>query len=317
MRYGLALVLLLLVAAFMWRSPTVLVQTQEEGSPSSYQVSSKQTATQQALSASSEFRTGQEERIAMQIQQQAEQFKTLYKQAKNSKQGNLQPWLEKLWRQCKFEKDADCKATLQKLAEFLTATELQWLTQAVENFDQYYVEMTELSLSNDMTAQQRFSVLSQIREKHFIEQTDDVFGLEHSYAQYQFDYDYLRQVEASQLTVEQRMKALDRLQAKTNFGDSQNDLIGPDSQYQQALSLIEDLPEQERLEWQSKLRTKYFGDAAEEVAAYEQRMQDQQQQQQNYKQALEALKQRADSLGGINSPAYQQELTAIRQQLFN
>lgn len=312
MRYVLALAVLLGTVIY-WQSPTVLVNSNTTVDQPSNQVVFKQTAVVN----NPEFTEGEGERLRIQFQQQAEQFKALFKQAQQNKQGNIQPWLEKVWHQCSLNGEAGCQEFLKSLAEFLTKEEQQWLAQALESFGQYYAEMTEMTLSNDMTAQQRFASIEHIRAKHFSEQTNAVFGLEHAYAEYQFDYDYLRTVEAAQLTVEQRLEALDKLREKAQLGDSKKELLGPDKAYQEALSLLQDLPEEERQKWQAQLREKYFADEAAEVAAYEQRQQQQQQQQLTYQQALEALKQHADSLGGINSPQYQQELQALRQQLFN
>lgn len=316
MRYVLVFAALL-VAAVIWQSPSVLVEVGSEPQASAEQPAQPANSTNSEMTINPEKRTGQKARAAAQAEQQAQRFKSLLNKAQQNQQGNIQPWLEKLWRQCSTAEDADCEATLALLAPYLNASQQQWLEQALHNFGQYHGEMTELTLSHDMSAQQRFNVLAQIREKHFEEQTQAVFGLEHSYAQYQFDYDYLKQVEAPQLSVEQRLDALNELQQQAHLGERQDELIGPDRRYQQALSLLEDLPEDEKRQWQEQLRAKYFGDEADAVAAYEQRQQAQRQQQQDYQQALEALQERAEDLGGINSPAYQQELSAIRARLFD
>lgn len=315
MRYVLALALLL-GAAVYWQSPKVLVNSSEE-TPSTINSSSSTAALAVNDVTELEFSESKRVRLQMQYKQQAEQFQALLKQAQKNQQGNIQPWLKKVWHQCSVKDEKACQRFLENLSPYLTSTEQHWLTQAIENFGQYYAEMTELTLSNGMTAQQRFESIEHIRAKHFNEQTNAVFGLEHAYAEYQFNVDYLRKVEASQLSAQQRLDALEQLRKDTQLGNNKEELLGPDKAYQEAVSLLHDLPKNERKKWQAQLRQQYFGDEAEKVAAYEKRQQEQQQQQLNYQQALEQLKQRADSLGGINSSQYQQELQALRQHFFN
>lgn len=260
---------------------------------------------------------GEQERERIMLEEQAHELQRLLGEAERLGRGNVQRWLEPYWRKCKAAGAQACAKMLQDLAPFLTPQQMKWLASALENFGTYHDEMSGLTMSTrTQTPRQRYEAIKQLRLKHFGAQSDALFGRQDQFAEYQFSYDYLRSVEASQLGAEQRLAALEKLRQPLQLGEDQRDLLGPDASYRQAVDLLQDLPQEQQDQWRDKLRQQYFGEKAEEVAVYEERQAEQKKQQQNYQQALGELQKRWAAKGGVNSQGYQQELEVLRRESF-
>ena len=306
--------LLLAAVTFWWQQPAAVVV--DNGSPVAVASAAAQTGAATQILTTGEAAQSAAERQRLQHEQRARQLQELLAEARTSGQGNAQRWLENIWRECNNAGATQCAELQAALAEFLSSEEQQWLQTALDNFTDYHREMSELTLSTDWTPRQRYETIQQVRQQHFGEQSKTLFGREDAFAHYQFQYDYLRSVEAQHLSAEQRLQALAQLQQGLQLGDDRNDLLGPDALYRQAVSLLQDLPPQQQEQWRQRLREQYFGEQAADVAVYEERREQQQLQQQTYQQELQALQQRWQKNGGLNSPGYQQELQALRQRVF-
>ncbi len=320
MRLFITAGLLLAAVTFWWQQPAAVVLQQDPATlAANAGTSMSGSAGSSAAVAGSnngEAQMGEEERQRVQSEQRARELQQLLNDAATTGQGNAQRWLEALWRECMAAGADDCAALQAALAEYLTPEQQQWLQTALENFTDYHRDMSQLTLSTEWTPQQRYEAVHTLRQQHFGEQTAALFGREDAFANYQFQYDYLRSVEAQHLSVEQRLQALAQLQQGLQLGEDRADLLGPDAQYRQAVELLQDLPLQQQEQWRQQLREQYFGEQAAEVAAYEERREQQQLQQQTYQQELQALQQHWQQNGGLNSPGYQQELQALRQRVF-
>lgn len=238
-----------------------------------------------------EHADSQQVRRQLGLENQASEFKQLLVQASKQGQSNMQAWLEPMWRKCQHLEPSGCAQWLEDLSAHLSADELLWLQQALANFNSYQTEMQSYTANQDKNTAEKLADLKRIREHYLADQSDAIFGLEHNYADYQLQYEELKQSNGS-LSVEQRLERLQKLQNNTQLGALADDLLGPDAQYQQALGMLGDIPEKERQQWQQQLRERYFGEQAEQVAQYERKQQQQQVQQQSYQQQLQALQQR-------------------------
>lgn len=293
------------------QAPSVTVQFAAEYSDVAEQPSNQ---PERVGYAQQEYLESQQQRLQIDAQKQAGFLQSLLAEAKKLGQGNLQSWLEPMWRQCQYLGVSGCAQWLEDISAQLSAGDAAWLKQALANFASYQEEVQQYTANADKSAAEKLADLKQLREHHLGNQTDAIFGLEHNYADYQLQYAELKQSNAS-LTVEERLERLQSLQDNTQLGALADDLLGPDAQYQQALGMLDDIPEQERQQWQQQLRERYFGEQAEQVAQYERKQQQQQAQQQSYQQQLQALQQRWQ--GQLDSAGYQQELQALRQQMFS
>ena len=237
-----------------------------------------------------------------------------YRLQRQQTPGNLQAWLEQLWRHCQVQSAERCQQQLQGLAAFLSAAEMAELQALLLDYQHYQQQLGQLILSTEMSPQQRFAEIKALREQTFGEQSEQLFGQEHQFAKHQFKLDEFQQLTAPGLSVEQRLNKLNELQQQS--GIHAEGLIGPDHSYQQALLLIQDLPEQEKAEWQDKLRQQYFGADAAKVAAYEQQQQENQRQMLAYQQALHQLNQRFTALKSqLDAQTWQQQYADALQQL--
>lgn len=309
---------IVLVAAYLsWPSANVVIQTpwNEQGVNNSSNTGD--THAHVSLEGITERMQSEKERQTHVLEQQANEFKHHLLLVNQQGQGNMQAWLEPIWRQCQQLGHSGCAQWQDEMAQFLTAEEQHWLAQALANFNNYQQEMQSYTADASKSTVQRFNELKQLREHYLGEQSEAIFGLENNFSDYQFQYDELRQ-QASSFSVEERMQRLQELHSKAALGNLQQELLGADTQYQQALNMLDGLSAEEQQQWRKKLQQQYFGDKAEEVARYEERQQQHQIQQQSYQQALEQLQQRWQSqTDGLNSQGYQQELQALRARMFN
>lgn len=237
-----------------------------------------------------------------------------YRQQRQQTPGNLQAWLDQLWQQCQVQSTERCQQQLHGLAAFLSAAEMAELKALLLDYQHYQQQLGQLTLSTAISPQQRFAEIKALREQTFGEKSEQLFGQEHQFAEHQFKLDEFQQLTAPGLSVEARLNKLNQLQQQS--GIQAEGLIGPDHSYQQALQLIQDLPEQEKAEWQDKLRQQYFGADAAKVAAYELQQQKNQQQMLAYQQALQQLEQQFAALKPqLDAQSWQQQYAEALQQL--
>lgn len=297
---------IVLLAAFLsWPvADLVQVQTTENHSAQPADIS---------LLPSYEAEQSQVERLFMQRQQEAQTLSQQLMIAKQQGAGNMQKWLEQAWKNCQRMGVAACEKWQQILAEHLSPNEQLWLSQALQNYTSYQQEMQSFHLDETVASEERYQQIKQLRERYLAEKTQDIFGQEDQYAQYQFAYAKLQKNSAN-FDVEERLAQLEKLQSQAKLGELKEQLLGPDTQYQQALNLLSDLSEAEQQQWRTKLQERYFGDKAKDIAVYEAQQQAHRQQQLNYQQQLQVLQQRWQ--GQLNSLGYQQALQVLRDEAF-
>lgn len=253
-------------------------------------VKPKQSKAEPSQDALSEAAHSTEERRRQALTKLADEYRQLRAQTP----GNLQAWLEQLWRLCQAENTERCEQRLADLAQGLTAEEMLELKKLLAAYQQYQQQLGQLIMSTDLSPQQRFAEIKALREQVFGEQTETMFGQEHQFAEHQFRLDDFQQIEAAGLSVEQRLAKLNQLQQQS--GIQSEGLLGPDQAYQQALRLLSDLPQAEQAQWQDKLRQQYFGDQAQQVKAYEHQQRQHQQKMLAYQEALQQLEARFAAL---------------------
>ena len=246
-------------------------------------IKTEQSNAQPSQDALSEAAHSTEERRLQALTKLADEYRQLRAQTP----GNLQAWLEQLWRLCQAENTERCEQRLADLAQGLTAEEMLELKKLLAAYQQYQQQLGQLVMSTDLSPQQRFAEIKALRELVFGEQTETMFGQEHQFAEHQFKLDDFQQIEAAGLSVEQRLAKLNQLQQQS--GIQSEGLLGPDQAYQQALRLLSDLPQAEQAQWQDKLRQQYFGDQAQQVKAYEHQQRQHQQKMLAYQEALQQL----------------------------
>ena len=249
-------------------------------------VKTEQSNAQPSQDALSEAAHSTEERRLQALTKLADEYRQLRAQTP----GNLQAWLEQLWRLCQAENTERCELRLADLAQGLTAEEMLELKKLLAAYQQYQQQLGQLIMSTDLSPQQRFAEIKALREQVFGEHTETMFGQEHQFAEHQFKLDDFQQIEAAGLSVEQRLAKLNQLQQQS--GIQSEGLLGPDQAYQQALRLLSDLPQAEQAQWQDKLRQQYFGDQAQQVKAYEHQQRQHQQKMLAYQEALQQLEAR-------------------------
>ncbi len=209
-----------------------------------------------------------------------------YRSLLNQRPGNLQQWLDQLWQLCKELVQPACQQELHGLSSQLSAAEMTELKQLLADYGRYQQQMAALQLSTDLTLQARLTEIRQLRQDIFAELTEILFGREHQFASYQSAFNDL-QSNAGQLTIPDRLAQLSHLQQQ--LGETDQSLIGPDLLYQQAVTLLQDLPAAERQQWQQQLREQFFGEQAAGIAAFEQQQQQLAMQRLSYQQELATL----------------------------
>lgn len=311
-RYLILPIMIALAVLFLEPSVSILESSTKLQTQSAPTLQTNSTAQPQ-----SEFSADKEQRRKMTAETHSEEFKQLFVQASKMQQGNMQAWLQRFWANCKRQGLADCEALITQMAKQLSSSQMHWLRQALANYDAYQQAMPEQQQSLSQPFAERLELITQLRTQYFGDQTALVFGDEHRFAQYQIDLDNLHQ-SSSHYDVTERLERLQALQQDFKVSDNRDALISADSQYQTALSLLSDLPESERKQWQEKLRNQYFGDQAAEVAAYEQQQQQHKNQQLSYQQALQQLNEIwQHQPEGFNSAGYRQALQELRERIFN
>lgn len=321
------LMLLVVTALFWWQPPAASDLTTDVPSPAPAPAAQRAPATTVTTAASptkgattmavlpeEESAVSTRERQAEQLRQQVSEYRRL----RQAQPGNLQAWLDRLWQQC-MGVDASACRPLAEMASELSSAELTELQRLLENYQQYQQQLSQLTMSTDLTSLQRFEQVKSLRQQVFGALTDTLFGQEHQYAAYQFAVQALQHNEAPNLSVLQRLDKLSQLQQQLQGAEP--GLISPDSAYQQALLLLQDLPPSERADWQQQLRTRYFGKDAAAVEAFESLQQQQQIRMQAYQADLQqlerhfaALKTQQDEISWQQH--YAQALTALRLKHF-
>jgi hypothetical protein len=321
------LMLLAVSAIFWWQPPAangLLTELAAEPSAPTKQHKPATTATTTAqptqgaatlpLMPEEESTVSIRERQTELVRQQVSEYRRL----RQIEPGNLQAWLDRLWQQCRDIAVSQCQP-LADLASELSVTELAELQLLLQSYQQYQQQLSQLTMSTDLTALQRFEQVKTLRQQLFGALTENLFGQEHQFASYQFAVQDLRQHEAPNMSVSQRLDQLRQLQQQLQSAES--GLLSPDSAYQQALLLLGDLPPDERADWQQQLRTHYFGKDAAAVAAFETLQQQQQVQMQAYQTELQQLEQHFAAIKTQQDDAswqrqYAQALTTLRLKHF-
>jgi len=293
-------VLLICGFGWWWLSAAANQTPAEQQQPSATtdnSIPNAAVAAAQSPEKPNQLRTAETEAMRSAADRRSEELRKLadeYRQLRQQMPGNLQAWLEQLWRQCQAESVARCEQQLAGLATVLSSAEMAELKELLAAYQLYQQQLGQLILSTALSPQQRFAEIKALREQSFGDNTQTLFGQEHQFAEHQFKLEEFQQLEAAGLSVEQRLAKLAELQQQS--GIQAEGLLGPDQAYQQALRLISDLPEIEQAQWQDKLRQQYFGENAQKVAAYEQQQQQHLQKMQAYQQALAQLENRFAAL---------------------
>ncbi|OTG82292.1 lipase secretion chaperone [Acinetobacter sp. ANC 4648] len=256
----------------------------------------------------------------MHQQQQLESIQKII-QAFQNNPGNVTQLFAQLQQNC-F--DATCQALLkQALAEYPDQQFAQTLKQLFERFPMYEKAMQAKIMSTQMTPQQRYQEIWNLREQTLGQKEAQLgFGEEKKFASYQFAYGELLS-RAPQMTQQQRLQELAELQQQ--YKDLSKNIDGQSGSYDKALKLaligVTDPAQQQKITQQ--LRSSYFSPKeVAQFAAREQQVDRQQQQVESYQSELATLNQemnqRKQSLSeNIWQQQYQLRLEQLRQKHFN
>lgn len=234
--------------------------------------------------------------------------------------GNAQSWLSQHARHCLTDA---CQALLVDLKPWLNPQEWLLLQSLFQAWPVYWQAQAERSLPTSLSPEQRFDEISSIRQQYFGSDYHLLFGHEHRFAQQQFAFNVLLD-QASELSSSQRLAEFWHWHQQTQQQlklIGQDELFGPDQAVQQAMLLLEDLPEAEREPLINQLQQQLFADQWPEVAAHQQRLDQQQQVQQAYQQELQQLNQWWAERSNMMSPeawqqGYLQALNELRWRHF-
>ena len=256
----------------------------------------------------------------MQRQQQQELMKKMI-QFFQKNPGNVTQLLTQLQQNCP---DTHCQALLkQVLAEYPDQQFAQTLEQLLERLPLYEKEMQAKIMSTQMTPQQRYQEIWNLREQILGQKEAQLgFAEEKEFASYQFAYGELLN-RAPQMTQQQRLSELAQLQQQ--YKNPSKNIDGQSGSYDKALKLaligVTDPAQQQKITQQ--LLNSYFSPKeATQLAAREQQVIQQQQQVASYQSELATLNQEMNQQKqNLAESAWQQQyqlrLEQLRQKHFN
>ena len=317
-RFGLiALVLsLLVIGVVIWLGLGPSYATSDQTQTSSPSL----TKTGQPSSLQDKLAAANNDESKMQQQQQQESIKQMI-QFFQKNPGNVTQLLTQLQQNCP---DAHCQALLkQVLAEYPDQQFAQTLEQLLERLPLYEKEMQAKIMSTQMTPQQRYQEIWNLREQILGQKEAQLgFAEEKEFASYQFAYGELLN-RAPQMTQQQRLSELAQLQQQ--YKNPSKNIDGQSGSYDKALKLaligVTDPAQQQKITQQ--LLNSYFSPKeAAQLAAREQQVVQQQQQVASYQSELAALNQEMNqqkqSLPESTwQQQYQLRLEQLRQKHFN
>ena len=234
--------------------------------------------------------------------------------------GNITQLLNQLQQNCP---DTNCQALLkQVLAEYPDQQFAQTLKQLIERLPLYEKEMQAKIMSTQMTPQQRYQEIWNLREQTLGKQETQLgFAEEKEFASYQFAYGELLS-RAPNMTLQQRLSELSQLQQQ--YRNPSKNIDGQSGSYDKALKLaligVTDPIQQQEITQQ--IRNSYFsGKEAAQLAEREQQVA-RQQQIASYQSELAALNQEMNQQKqNLAESAWQQQyqlrLEQLRQKHFN
>ena len=229
-----------------------------------------------------ERRLGEAQRQQADIQQQLQQMWAALKQQ------NLQQWLHQLWAECESRGVDFCQLQWQAMRQQLSASELDWLQQLLQQYRDYQQLLAELVMDTTLSKLEQYDEVKRLRQRLFADDYDNLFALEEQWAMQQFEFGALLQQKAL-LDGGQRLQALYAQQQSRNLGVKQ--LQSADQLYQQAKDMLADLPIDERQYYLAQARLHYFATEAAAVAEFEAIKQQQEQHRLSYLQQVEVLQQ--------------------------
>ena len=199
----------------------------------------------------------------------------------------------------------------------------QTLKQLIERLPLYEKEMQAKTMSTQMTPQQRYQEVWNLREQTLGKQETQLgFAEEKEFASYQFAYGELLS-RAPHMTLQQRLSELAQLQQQ--YKNPSKNIDGQSGSYDKALKLaligVTDPIQQQEITQQ--IRNSYFsGKEAAQLAEREQQVARQQQQIASYQSELAALNQEMNQQKqNLAESAWQQQyqlrLEQLRQKHFN
>ncbi|OTG95335.1 hypothetical protein B9T24_11365 [Acinetobacter sp. ANC 4654] len=314
-RFGLiALVLSLLVMGVgIWLGLNPSYATSDQTQTSSPSL----TETGQPMGLQDKLAAANNDESKMQQQESIKQMIQFFQ--KNP--GNITQLLTQLQQNCP---DANCQALLkQVLAEYPDQQFAQTLEQLLERLPLYEKEMQAKIMSTQMTPQQRYQEIWNLREQILGQKEAQLgFAEEKEFASYQFAYGELLN-RAPQMTQQQRLSELAQLQQQ--YKNSSKNIDGQSGSYDKALKLaligVTDPAQQQKITQQ--LLNNYFSPKeAAQLAAREQQVAQQQQQVASYQSELATLNQEMNqqkqSLPESTwQQQYQLRLEQLRQKHFN
>jgi len=317
-RFGLiALVLSVLVIGVvisLGLGPSYATSDQTQSSSPSLTKTGQPSSLQDKLAAANN------DESKMQQQQQQESMKKMI-QFFQKNPGNVTQLLTQLQQNCP---DANWQAPLkQVLAEYPDQQFAQTLQQLLERLPLYEKEMQAKIMSTQMTPQQRYQEIWNLREQILGQKEVQLgFAEEKEFASYQFAYGELLN-RAPQMTQQQRLSELDKLQQQ--YKNPSKNIDGQSGSYDKALKLaligVTDPAQQQKITQQ--LLNSYFSPKeATQLAAREQQVIQQQQQVASYQSELATLNQEMNqqkqSLPESTwQQQYQLRLEQLRQKHFN
>ncbi|UBQ38898.1 hypothetical protein LCH18_05875 [Acinetobacter johnsonii] len=168
----------------------------------------------------------------MQQQQQQESIQKFI-QLFQKNPGNITQLLNQLQQNCP---DTNCQALLkQVLDEYPDQQFAQTLKQLIERLPLYEKEMQAKTMSTQMTPQQRYQEIWNLREQTLGKQETQLgFAEEKEFASYQFAYGELLS-RAPHMTLQQRLSELSQLQQQ--YKNPSKNIDGQSGSYDKALKL--------------------------------------------------------------------------------
>ncbi|MCH8498888.1 MAG: lipase chaperone [Marinobacter sp.] len=241
--------------------------------------------------------------------------------------GNLQQFFQVLRSQCNQDR-ALCSMLLDDmLTDYPDAAFANQLQQILENLWVYDQAVEALVMSTDITPESRYHRVDELRRAHLGDQaTELLFGQERAWARYQFGFEHLL-TEAPNLTQQQRLAALDRLQQQ-RWGPYQQPLAEQQTAYgryerELMLSLAGVSDAAERAALTAQIRARHFDpETATWMAQRDGAVEAQQSQRETYQAAVQALRQEMEQQrdawpADVWEQRYQQRLTQLRQDIFS
>ena len=307
-------VLVIGVVIWLGLGPSYATSGQTQASSPSLTETAQPSSLQEKLAAANN------DESKMQQQQQQESIQKII-QLFQKNPGNITQLLNQLQQNCP---DTNCQALLkQVLAEYPDQQFAQTLKQLIERLPLYEKEMQAKTMSTQMTPQQRYQEIWNLREQTLGKQETQLgFAEEKEFASYQFAYGELLG-RAPHMTLQQRLNELAQLQQQ--YKNPSKNIDGQSGSYDKALKLaligVTDPIQQQEITQQ--IRNSYFsGKEAAQLAEREQQVARQQQQIASYQSELAALnqemnQQKQNLAESAWHQQYQLRLGQLRQKHFN